>query len=116
VRSNSRKTISVRRLESTLRDPPDIHAINLGAHFDKDLRYLRKTIVNLSKFGRVFNLQAPIAKIKEMLSVKRAVRQWITYTRRQRIQKRCMAVAKEMMERIWHPERLQKMGWDLEEM
>jgi hypothetical protein len=41
---------------------------------------------------------------------------WKRYVSRQRTQKRCREITRELMEAVWHPQRVERMGWDVEDM
>jgi hypothetical protein len=116
VRSTSRKTITVRQLENTLGTPPDLDKYPVEFDWKRDLQFLRQIIVDCSKYGTLIDIQAITSKIARIFQRKRMFHEWKTLMIRKRIQKRCSVISQELMEVVWHPQRIQRFGWDVDKM
>jgi uncharacterized cysteine cluster protein YcgN (CxxCxxCC family) len=115
-RSTHRKTIQVCRLQKTLSKQPDLHNVKLEVDLKNDLKRLRQEMIYYEQEMDFSEMEIPTQFIREMLIGSRVASQWITYTSRKRNQKKCGVITQELIETIWHPQRIQRFGWDIEMM
>jgi hypothetical protein len=104
-----------RQLMNEVEQPSGVNGTRVeGAAWDKLLPAFGLFIHN--NIHVMFDTEEVVQTIKKLLLEKRAGFRWIIFTTRKRIQKRCSVFTQELMEVVWHPQRIQRFGWDIETM